>query len=331
MTQISYLWNNNGVGDGASYPMNTYTDLLSLLFTKNRTSQGVLFGYLNELAPSGVNTLTLSIATGGSMVEGKLHLSPDILTFTGAGPTTGLIVARMTVASGVVRIVSRASGALTQTAAVWEIPICEWTRDGGGNFTVINDARVFAVSPLLENFISGSESIHLIETIVPAGSASNITFDNIPTTFDHLLLIGSMRTQKAGVTEVAEIFDINSDGGANYSNTNIETLHGAYAEAEFQAQTKFDLGQMNAFAATSDHFTPISIWIPFYKDTNFYKTFLWEMGNIPNAVPAATWEQTSGGGIWENTAAIDEFTIGAPNGGGLLDISSLFSLYGIKS
>lgn len=328
MAQNSYFWNDNGVGDGQAYSFNDWTDLWGLLFSKNRITMSVIGDYLNELEVSDNGVQIVQIDTGGALVDGKLYINPvafDIAAL-GAG-ATGQIIVRKITASGTVRVVNKAIGALTQTTAVWENQLATWSTDGGGNVTVV-DTRVFIVSPLADTFNAGDTGVELIETIEGDGSSATIDFTAIPATYDHLLIQGVGRLANAAVTANLQVI-LNNDAGANYNDNNIKGNNNVLSGDENQTQNEIFIGQICAATATANRFSSSKIWIPYYKETDFFKALVYKGLTIPNDAVAATWENILGSGNWLSAVAINRVTLLNSAGGNFVTGTS-YSLYGIK-
>lgn len=160
MTETSIPWPATGGGDAGTYSDDQWSDIWRKLFTRDRTSEGVIQGFTNELAVSGV-TSPVSIATGAAIVDGKYYENDVATTKVIATPSTGnsridLVVLRKGWVAQTVRITvitgtpsatpSRPS--LTQSdGTTWDIELAELIITDAGNITV-TDNRHFAVSSL---------------------------------------------------------------------------------------------------------------------------------------------------------------------------------------
>lgn len=156
MTQFSMFWTTTppaaAVGDGSSpYTSTNWFDFLRSLTTFNATSEGVLAGYLNQLAVSGAGS-PLTVATGGAVVYGipyKSDASENVTVATPAiGDTGGHVILRADWTAQTVRVVAvrntdgnAAIPALTQTAGTtWEVRLATFTISTLGVIT-LTDAR----------------------------------------------------------------------------------------------------------------------------------------------------------------------------------------------
>jgi len=73
MAETSLPWANTGVGDGQAYDDDEWSDWQRKLFSHDRTVQGVIPGYENELAVSNPAGNTIRVATGAALVDGKIY------------------------------------------------------------------------------------------------------------------------------------------------------------------------------------------------------------------------------------------------------------------
>lgn len=147
MAEESYFWDGS-TGDASLAPYDD-GELMGVFFRAllNGTGdQGVLRGWLNELAVSDGGVDTATVATGSAILYGIWHESDanvnvNINAYRGGNC---LIVVRASWAAQTARIVARAVGALTQTPGVtYEIPLANVAIDGAGAITLITDTRDF--------------------------------------------------------------------------------------------------------------------------------------------------------------------------------------------
>jgi hypothetical protein len=154
MAEKSMLWSAPTSGDGA----NAYTEaetvrLFGSIIGDAPASEGVLYGVLGELAPSGVAS-PISVADGVAFVNGYFYWNTNpenvVVPTPSIGTTGHRIVLQWIAASKTVRIALLSSSdgvaslpAITQTAGVqWEIVIANLTITTGGVIT-LTDARAF--------------------------------------------------------------------------------------------------------------------------------------------------------------------------------------------
>jgi hypothetical protein len=154
---------------------------------------------------------------------------------------------------------------------------------------------------------------------VTGATAADIDIQNIPATFDDLLLRLSLRGNRASVDTEAYIKFNN-----NTSNYSSKTLFGTGSTAGSATSASYPPILMNAANATASTFASIDIYIPNYAgSTN--KSLSSDSVSETNATGAY---QYLVAGLWSNTAVIDRITI-TPSTDSFVTNSTAV-LYGIK-
>lgn len=168
MPEYSYYWEDGLVGDSvlSPYSDDEFGDIWRILFQYDRTTQGVIRGYGDEMYGTiGVNLL--SFTSGAALVDGKFYEHT---------PATGVAIPSPAAATRIDRVVLRkdfaahtvrlyriagieggGAPALTQVDGVtWDIPLWQVSITIAGAMTA-TDERVFVMSPL-----SGADNLNLI-------------------------------------------------------------------------------------------------------------------------------------------------------------------------
>ncbi len=151
MAEFSIFWTTGTSGDGTStYTETQLTDWLRRVFNGG-PNQGVLKGFLNGLAVSGVAS-PVDVATGGASVYGFPYENTAVVTVAIPTPSVSTrvdrIVLRASWAAHTVRI-TRIAGtegagapAITQTpATTYDIPLAQVSINTGGVITVIDERQ----------------------------------------------------------------------------------------------------------------------------------------------------------------------------------------------
>lgn len=89
MTESSLPWGGTVTGDAGPYTDDQWSDVWRKLFTRDRTVEGVLPDYLGELAVTNPAGVTIRVATGGAVVDGKFYNNSANVDLTGAIPGGG--------------------------------------------------------------------------------------------------------------------------------------------------------------------------------------------------------------------------------------------------
>jgi hypothetical protein len=146
-------------------------------------------------------------------------------------------------------------------------------------------------------------------------TVQSVTFTSIPSTYTDLVLVVTASTN----TAVNSFIRINGDNTANYSATRLYGNGTTASSSRYNTETFSYTGDLNTSIGTTIlHFQN-------YANATTVKSFL-----------SQDTLATSGGGLWSGVwrktplAAITEVEVGATSGG-LLQIGSTFSLYGIKA
>lgn len=161
---------------------------------------------------------------------------------------------------------------------------------------------------------------------VGAGGASDIVFDNIPGTFQHLQIRGIGRSNRAATNDPLLIyFNTDTSGTTNYTLHNL-TGNGSSANTygaapEFPQVDQGLTGTSTASAIFASSVTDILD----YANTNKYKTRRSLAGIDANG--SGTAELSSS--LWLSTSAITKITL-KPRIGTLISQYSHFALYGIR-
>lgn len=154
---------------------------------------------------------------------------------------------------------------------------------------------------------------------VGSGGASNIEFTSIPGTYTDLMLLGSVRTNRATFTgdNLQPIFNgstanftfraLSGDGSVAYSDTTFITV--------------FDTN-----VATANTFSNFSIYIPNYAGSNNKSISIDGVGETNGT----TVYMSLAAGLWSQTAAITSFGIQSATSSTLQQYSTA-TLYGIKN
>lgn len=176
----------------------------------------------------------------------------------------------------------------------------------------------------------GSGAVTQISATTAAATAASFAFTNIGQTFNHLWLIVNGRSDNVGAAAVFQI-QLNGDSGANYDFTQADSLSSAAVTVVASAGvTAARIGAIPYTALTTASGL-VSVLIPFYAGTTFYKTWTGSGGrkdldNIANFANESPW------GSWRNTAAVTTVTVLVRGNSGTAQnfvVGSGAALYGI--
>lgn len=168
--------------------------------------------------------------------------------------------------------------------------------------------------------------LEAIETVYLEADVATITFDNIPSTYQHLRIEYSARTDRASLGYDSAKINFNGDTGSNYS----EQYQGVYSGTSVFAgraasQAYASLYRLSGIDVPAEVYATGVCTIFDYAHANKNKS-LQGYGGASNEY----FEAISFSGMWDSTAAITSFVLD-PVGGSNFIRGSMFSLYGIKS
>lgn len=316
MTQKSFVWAGIALGDAdqAPYDADEWSDIWNILFIRDNTDQGYIEGYLNELIVSNTAGTTIRVATGAALVDGTFYENDANIDTQIDVPAVSTridrVVLRKSWAAQTVRVAfltgAEGGGAptLTQTDGVtWEISLAQVSITTGSVIT-ITDERVLVRTPLAPE---DQGAMIEIETVNGGGVSTDLDFQNIPSTYRHLMIIGTGRSSSAATTEDMSL-QLNNDGGANYDFNELEGQGSSPVAAAVTGATSAQYGKIVADSGSANHAGSFQIFIPYYKDTDFYKTFICEWGAIPDST-TTNFRVGLYTGIWNSTVAINRITL----------------------
>ena len=165
----------------------------------------------------------------------------------------------------------------------------------------------------------------LIETAtVGSGGAASIAFTSIPQTYTDLMMVMSIRTNRASVADYAAV-SFNS----STSSFSLRLLIGDGSTTSSNSYTTSPdsriVGQAVGNSSTASVFSNGSLYIPNYASSN-YKSYSFDAARENNTSGN---EMSLGAGLWSDTAAITSIAITSWGSATLLQYSSA-SLYGIS-
>jgi hypothetical protein len=171
--------------------------------------------------------------------------------------------------------------------------------------------------------VGGMDAISSV--VVPSAGTASITFNSIPSIYQHLQIRFLARTSRANQEDNIQL-TFNSDGGNNYAG---HVLYGDGATlSTFSDGSSIAFNTRSVVAAassTSGVFGVGVIDILDYANTSKNKT----VRSLNGYDGRGTGQVRLSSGLWMNTAAINGITIVSANSATLVQYSS-FALYGVK-
>ena len=165
-----------------------------------------------------------------------------------------------------------------------------------------------------------------IETVYLEVDTATITFDNIPSTYQHLQIEYSARTDRASLGYDSAKINFNGDTGSNYSEHYMGIYSGTSGFAGGAANQAYtSLYRLSGIDVPAEVYATGTAIIFDYAETTKNKSIQGYGGASDEYYEAMFFD-----GCWDSTAAITSFVLD-PAGGSNFIRGSMFSLYGIKS
>ena len=159
---------------------------------------------------------------------------------------------------------------------------------------------------------------------VGSGGAADITFSSIPATYTDLVILASIRSDRAAVVDYGAV-RFNSDAGSNYSGVYLRGSGSAVISSTNGNATMLEIPpSIPGSTATASVFSNTGIYIPNYAGSN-QKSVSFDSVMENNATESYSILQA---GLWSGTAAITTIKLFSANSANFVQYSSA-SLYGI--
>jgi len=159
MTERSWYWRGLITGDASLAPYNNdeWSDNIRILLEADRTVASIIGGYLNNLQVYYASGTTVYLFSGAAIVDGKLYVNTDNISFAitvpGAGVNTYRIVLRKSwaaqtiVAARLELLGGPGYPVLTQNdGVIWEVPLANITVAPGPVVTLVDARRYLNTS-----------------------------------------------------------------------------------------------------------------------------------------------------------------------------------------
>jgi len=357
MTERSYFWGGTVTGDAtlAPYDDDEFSDIWRKLFTTDRSIEGILRGFLNELEVSNPAGVTIRVKTGAAMVDGKFYettaVVDNVVVVPGAGSNYYTIVLRKDWALQTVRVAVLgpdvgAPPVVTQNDGItWEISLATVQVASGGAIT-ITDTREFchfSQTVNTDNIEDGAVTLakldpsiqwSLIESDVIGVDGTLIDWVGIPSNYSNLrIIIGARSTAfGGGLVDAGLRLNFNGDAAANYRSVDHEFPWNSGTATPWDSGVigrMRVIGGVNPDSDAAGEFGMVIIDIRNYSSTILRKYAQWHC-----SIEGATiFEQYIGHGYWNSIAAINRIQISSNSNVGSADygfmIGSEFRLYGM--
>lgn len=333
MTERSYVWEHNGIGDASLSPYSDdeWADIWSFLINYAPSYDGVLFtqrashtGML-EVTNSGT---TINVATGAALVNGRLYRSNATVSHSATGSSVWHVVGlRESFAAQTVRSFIRGTYASRAAAlaslvktdgTTWEIPLATVEMDGAGAVNQIMDERYY---------IPGKEKVLLGHIVLNEDTASVDWQSVIPTGIFSRLRVECLAKCDDTLSGWHYIeLTFNADSGTNYDYVEYTNYDSAGKIETWQTTTGASFirieGVQNSEVGATNNFSMIDIDIAGCFNTNSNTIVQSSSSNMYKYFRAFCF------GDWDSTVAVNQVTLTCSDGDNFI-AGSGFRLYGM--
>ena len=157
-------------------------------------------------------------------------------------------------------------------------------------------------------------------------AASSWDVTSIPSSYDHLLIVASARSDEANTLKYL-MLNFNGDTGTNYSNTRLMAVSSTPSSDRDAGKAFMKAGMVTAASVLADSFGTFKCWIPNYANTANFKQAAVQTSTGGSSTSDWWWSLNVDAGLWSSTAAINQVTL-APGADDFVQYST-FTLYGV--
>ena len=162
------------------------------------------------------------------------------------------------------------------------------------------------------------------------GATASWSETGISSSYDHLLIKASMRSDAAATIAVTGLVQLNGETtNTNYTYVELRADSGTPAAQWLSSEATLGYPQMPGASALAATFGSLTVWIPNYANTSNFKQVRWFSALENNSTTNGEWGIKLNAALWSNTDAVDEILI-SPAGGSNFVQYSTFTLYGVK-
>lgn len=194
----------------------------------------------------------------------------------------------------------------------------------GAPYVEITLGTNLSMSGTTLNASGGSSALVLITETVTSGSAANVSFTSIPSTYRDLEIRVRGRGSKSAGNAIVRV-RFNGDTGSNYDFAKLDSFGGTPSGGNGAATTSADFGYVSGATAPTNASSSVELIVFDYKGTTFQKSAV-SRGTIVQGTTTGNIFVTSGVVNWRSTSAITQVDV-FPDSGNFID-GTVVSLYG---
>ena len=161
-----------------------------------------------------------------------------------------------------------------------------------------------------------------------SGNAASYDVTSIPSSYDHLYLTTSTRTDDVVYSDQLGL-RFNGDTGTNYSWTRLTTGTSTPYSSRGDTDTSIEGLYTPGSSADANTFGTMTMWIPNYANTANFKQTASRWAQENNSTTDWQWFVGVHAGLWASTAAVNQITLTPLDGDNFVQYST-FTLYGVS-
>ena len=153
---------------------------------------------------------------------------------------------------------------------------------------------------------------------------------SIASSYDHLLVRASVRSELSGYIVGGIAVNLNGDTGSNYTYVSLESqvVDTPTSGGGGSSQTYSSSGAIGGTSILAETFTAYEMWLPNYANSSYSKQMIVTNSIVNNSSTDAQWYTYLGASLYHPTAAIHTVKLSINAGDDFAEFST-FTLYGV--
>jgi len=159
-------------------------------------------------------------------------------------------------------------------------------------------------------------------------AASSWDVTSIPSSYDHLLVKVSARSDSSDTYGGEVRVTLNGDTGSNYSGTLLWAYSASVQSTRASSAAYMNYSYVSDASQAAGTFGSATYWIPNYANTANFKQMISSSAAEDTSTTDLDWILAVEAGLWQDTSAVDQITLTAGAADDFVQYST-FTLYGV--
>ncbi len=159
-------------------------------------------------------------------------------------------------------------------------------------------------------------------------AASSWDVTSIPSSYDHLLVKVSARSDSSDTYGGEVRVTLNGDTGSNYSGTILWAYQSTPQSTRASSAAYMNYSYVSDASQAAGTFGSATYWIPHYSNTANFKQMISSSAAEDTSTTDLDWILAVEAGLWQDTSAVDQITLTAGAADDFVQYST-FTLYGV--